>query len=113
MLLEIYYIKADNMDMDTGQIIFISSQLILGAIAAFLAIFLWPKTRDAAWMLVIFGSIVVYIETVYSLLKIFGISAEDLIVFGSVSLISFILPTIRTILFIAAFAIMIYRQSKN
>ncbi|MCL2805938.1 MAG: hypothetical protein FWD26_08375 [Treponema sp.] len=93
--------------------IYISSQLILGAVAAFLAIFLWPKIRDAAWMLIIFGTIVAYIETVYSLLKIFGISSDDFFMIGSVSLISLILPTIRTIFFIAAFTIMIYRQSRN
>ena len=99
--------------MDAGQTIFISSQLILGAAAAFLAIFLWPKIREAAWMFVIFGSIIAYIETVYSILKIFGISADNLLIIGSVPLIPFILPTIRTLFFIFAFAIMIYKQSRQ
>jgi len=98
------------MGMGAGQTIYISSQLILGAAAAFLAIFLWPKIRDAAWMLIIFGTIVTYIETVYSILKIFGISGDDFLIFDSVPLISFILPTVRTLLFISAFIIMIYRQ---
>jgi hypothetical protein len=99
--------------MDAGQTIYISSQLILGATAAFLAILLWPKIRDAAWMLIIFGIIVAYIETVYSVLKNFGITGEEIFVIGSVPLISFILPTIRMIFFIAAFIIMIYKQSRN
>jgi len=99
--------------MDTGQIIFILSQLILGAVVAFLAISLLPKTRDAAWMLVIFGAIILYIETVYSILKTLGIVAEELIIFNSIPLISLILPSARMILFIAAFAIMLYKQSKK
>jgi putative exporter of polyketide antibiotics len=99
--------------MDTGQAIFISSQLILGAAAAFLAILLWPKIREVAWMLIILGTIVAYIETVYSILKIFGITGDNLIIFGSVPLISFILPTVRTLFFIVAFAIIIYKQSRN
>jgi uncharacterized membrane protein len=99
--------------MDTGQIIYILSQLILGAAAAFLAILLWPRIREAAWMLVIFGAIVAYIETVYSILKIFGIAGEEYIVFGSIPLISLILPSVRMIFFIAAFAIMVYKQSRN
>jgi len=99
--------------MDAGQIIFISSQLILGAIAAFLAILLWPKIRDAAWMLVIFGTIVFYIETVYSILKDFGITGEEFMIFGSVPLISLLLSAVRSLFFIAAFAIMIYKQSKH
>jgi len=99
--------------MDAGQIIYVSSQLILGAVAAFLAIFLWPKIRDAAWMLIIFGIIIAYTETVYSILKIFGISGDEFIIFGSVSLISFVLPTVRNLFFIAAFVIMILKQTRN
>jgi len=99
--------------MDTGQTVYILSQLILGAAAAFLAILLWPKTRDAAWMLVIFGAIVAYIETVYSILKLFGIAGQEFIIFGSIPLFSLILPSVRMIFFIAAFAIMVYKQSRN
>ena len=99
--------------MDMGQTVFISSQLILGAIAAFLAIFLWPKIRDAAWILVIFGTIVAYIETVYSILKTFGISADDLLVVNSIQLIPIILPAVRTLFFIVAFTIMIFRQLRQ
>jgi len=99
--------------MDAGQTLFISSQLILGAAVAFLAIFLWPKIRDAAWMLIIFGAIVAYIETVYSVLKDFGITGEELLIGGSIPLISIILPTIRMGFFISAFIVMIYRQSRN
>ncbi|MCL2440238.1 MAG: hypothetical protein FWD14_00715 [Treponema sp.] len=99
--------------MDAGQTIFVSSQLILGAVAAFLAILLWPKIRDAAWMLVIFGTIVAYIETVYSVLNDFGITGGEILVIGSVPLISFILPSIRMTFFICAFAIMVYKQSRN
>jgi len=99
--------------MDTGQTIYISSQLILGAAAAFLAIILWPKIRDPAWMIIIFGTIVAYIETVYSILKTFGIAGEEYMIMGSIPVVSFILPTVRMIFFICAFIIMIYRQSRN
>ena len=99
--------------MDAGQTIYISSQLILGAAAAFLAIFLWPKIRDTAWMLIIFGIIVAYVETIYSVLKIFGISADDVLIINNIPVISFVLPTIRMIFFIIAFTIMIYKQSRQ
>jgi len=99
--------------MDTGQAVYVTSQLILGAIAAFLAVFLWPKIRDAAWMLIIFGIIVAYTETVYSIIKIFGINADSFLIFETIPLISFILPTIRMLFFISAFIIMIYRQTRQ
>jgi len=99
--------------MDTGQTVFIISQLVLGAAASFFAILFWPKTRDAAWMLIIIGVIVTYIETVYSILKVFGIGIDDSLHIGSVPVIPFILPTLRTILFIIAFAVMIHRQTRQ
>ncbi|MCL2759029.1 MAG: hypothetical protein FWD22_02330 [Treponema sp.] len=99
--------------METGQSIYIFSQLILGAGAAFLAILLWPKTREAAWMLVIFGTIVAYIETVYSILKIFGIAGDEYLILDTIPLVSFILPTVRMTLFIIAFTVMIYKQSRR
>ena len=99
--------------MDSGQTIYISSQLVLGAAAAFLAIMLWPRTRDAAWMLIILGIITMYIETVYSVLNVFGIGALDFIRIGSATFISFILSSVRMIFFIAAFAIMVYRQFRQ
>jgi hypothetical protein len=99
--------------MDSGQTMYILSQLALGAAATFLAIMLWPKIRDAAWMLIIVGTIVAYIEIVYSILKIFGVSGLDDILIGSVPLIDFILPSLKMLFFIAAFTIMIVRQSKQ
>jgi len=99
--------------MDTGQAFYIFSQLILGAGAAFLAILLWPKIRETAWLLVIFGVIVAYIETVYSILQKFGIAGEEYIILGSIPLVSFILPSVRMIFFIIAFAIMVYKQSRH
>ena len=99
--------------MDTGQTVYIASQLVLGAAATFLAIMLWPGTRDIAWMLVIIGTIVTYIETIYYILNVFGITGLDFIYVGSVPIISFILPVIRTAIFIAAFAIMVRRQYRR
>jgi len=111
--LEINTIKVDTICMDLGQSIYVFSQLILGAGAAFLAIFLWPKIREAAWMLVIFGTIIAYIETVYSILKIFGIAGEEYLILESIPLVSFILPSVRMTLFIIAFTIMIYKQARR
>jgi hypothetical protein len=96
--------------MDSGQALFIFCQLILGAIASFLAIFLWSRTRDIAWMLIIIGTIVAYIEIVHYVLGLFGMGGENFLPIGSVPLISFALPLLRMTFFIAAFIIMIIRQ---
>jgi hypothetical protein len=99
--------------MGTGEVIYIASRLILGALAAFFAIVLWSKTRDVAWMLMVVGAIAGYVETVYSILKTFGIVGEELFSFGAVSLISLILSNLPAIFFIAAFSVMIARKSRR
>ena len=99
--------------MDTGQLIFILSRLILGAVASFLAIMIWSRTRDIAWMLLVIGVIVAYVETVYGILKLFGIIAGDLLVIGSMPLISIILPNLPIVFFIAAFAVMVSRKYRR
>jgi hypothetical protein len=96
--------------MDTGQMIFVSSRLVLGALATFFAIMLWSKTRDAAWMLMVIGTIVAYIEIVYSILDMFGITANLGPVIGSVSLAVIVLPALRMAFLIAAFLVMVIRK---
>ena len=99
--------------MDAGQLLFISSRLILGAFASFFAIMLWSKTRDVAWMLMVIGTIAAYIETVYSILDLFGISGGRTLYIGSVPLAAILLPSLRTIFFIAAFVVMVIRRYRH
>jgi len=90
--------------------VFIYSRLILGALAAFLAIMLWSKTRDMAWMLIVIGTITAYIEVVYSVLELLGIAARYGLFIGSVPLVATLLTTLRMLFFIAAFLIMVIRR---
>jgi hypothetical protein len=99
--------------MDTGEIIYISSRLFLGALAAFFAIILWSKTRDVAWMLMVIGTIAAYAEIVYSILNIFGITGGDLVSIGSVPLASIILPNLPAVFFTAAFVVMVIRKFRR
>jgi hypothetical protein len=99
--------------MDVGQILYISSRLVLGALASFFAIMLWSKTRDVAWMLIVIGTIAAYIETVYSILDIFGITDGDTFVIGSMPVASIALPCLRTVFFIAAFVVMVFRKYRR
>jgi uncharacterized membrane protein len=99
--------------MDAGQIIFIISRLVLGALASFFAIMLWSKTRDIAWMLMVIGTIAAYIETVYSIMDLFGITAGDTLLVGSVPAAAILLPCLRMIFFIAAFLVMVIRRYRR
>ena len=99
--------------MDTGQLIYIISRLSLGALAAFFAILLWSKTRDVAWMLMVIGAIASYVDIVYSILELFGITGENLLSIGSMPLVSIVLPSLPTVFFISAFAVMVARKYRG
>ncbi|MCL2129394.1 MAG: hypothetical protein FWH35_03470 [Treponema sp.] len=96
--------------MDSGQLVYILSRLILGALASFFAIMLWSKTRDIAWMLMVIGTIAAYVETVYSILNLFGISGGSILTIGTVPIMSILLPSLPTVFFIAAFLVMVVRK---
>jgi hypothetical protein len=95
--------------MDTGELLLISSRLVLGAAAAFFAIMLWSKTRDIAWMLMVGGTIVAYGEALYAVLDSFGISTP-LPVLQSAPLAAVLLTNIPVLFFIAAFLVMVVRS---
>jgi hypothetical protein len=96
--------------MDIGQIIYLSSRLLLGALASFFAIILWSKTRDMAWMLMVAGILAAYVETVYSILNMFGITGENVLSIGTVPLASILLPNLPVLFYIAAFLVMVTRK---
>ena len=95
--------------MDSGQTIFIMCQLVMGAVLTFLAIMLWSRTRDAAWILIIIGTIIAYIEIIHYILELFGMAGGGFIQIGSVPLSSFLLPLLRMGFLIAAFSVMFVR----
>jgi hypothetical protein len=96
--------------MDYGQLVVQFSKLILGAVATFLAIILWSKTRDTAWMLIVIGIIVSYVEVVFVTLNGFGIVRADLYSIGGVPLIGLVGGNLPTVFFIAAFLVMLLRK---
>ncbi|MCL2069860.1 MAG: hypothetical protein FWH19_02600 [Treponema sp.] len=99
--------------MDPEELINIFSRLILGGLASFLAILLWPRIRDPAWMLVIIGIIMAYVETVCSVLVHLGIDAGKILVIGSVSIIPLLLSCLSIAFFIAALWVMVIRKYRR
>jgi hypothetical protein len=99
--------------MDTGEVIYMVSRLVLGALASFFAIMLWSKTRDTAWMLMVIGTIAAYAETVYSILEIFGIAGAAVLVIGSVPAASIVFSNLPTVFFLSAFVIMVVRKYRH
>ena len=99
--------------MDSGQIVYIVCRLTLGAAAAFLAIMLWSRTRDMAWMFVIVGVLTSYVEVVYSILEPLGISGGNILSIGSRPIASILFPCLPMVFFIIAFTIMVVRKYRR
>ncbi|MBN1699424.1 MAG: hypothetical protein JW881_18025 [Spirochaetales bacterium] len=53
--------------------ILILTRVITGAALTFIAILLWSKTRDPAWLCIIIGTLFLYAEIVYTTMETFGI----------------------------------------
>jgi hypothetical protein len=90
--------------------ILLLSRLVLGAVATFLAILVWSRTREAAWVLVGAGVIAAYAGNVYSSLKLFGIVVEDALVVSGIPVAELVAQNLPTLLFIAAFAVFVLRR---
>ena len=99
--------------MDNGQLVYILSRLVLGGIASFLAILLWARTRDIAWMLMVMGVIAAYGETIYTIVNLFGVDRGNMISIGTMPLLSILLPCFPLLFFVAAFAVMVARKYRR
>jgi ABC-type glycerol-3-phosphate transport system permease component len=96
--------------MNTAEIVSVAIKLVLGAAAAFLAILVWAKTRDAAWMLIVLGTVANYIALVYSTLTLFGITTEFWLSKNAGLVVASAITCLPTLFFIAAFAVMVGRK---
>ncbi|HAK69519.1 MAG TPA: hypothetical protein DEO40_05150 [Treponema sp.] len=86
-------------------------KLVLGGIVAFLAILLWSKTRDAAWMSLVSGAVIQYAGIVYSMLIDFGVVFTTDLHLAGIPVTTLLFTIVPQLLFILAFALMIKRNS--
>lgn len=96
--------------MEKGEFVLLLSRLSVAAVASFLAIILWSRTRDPAWMLMVVGTIALYADIIFSLLTLFG--AVDPAAFspGGIPVASLAFTNLPPIFYSLAFAVMIARK---
>jgi hypothetical protein len=63
--------------MSAADTVLLVSRLAIAAVAAFLAILLWSRTRDLAWMLIVIGVISSYADILFDLLARLGLVDES------------------------------------
>ena len=96
--------------MGTEDAIMMLSRFALGALATFLAILVWSRTRDTAWMLIVVGTVAHYGEVVFSALETLGVVRLDLVRIGDVAVFPLVLANLPTIFYILAFLVIVSRR---
>jgi hypothetical protein len=96
--------------MDAGEIAYLVSRLAIAAIATFLSILLWSRTRDLAWMLIVVGVISSYIEVVSGLLSKLGLIDEAKLSFAGFPWGRILLSNAPYVFLCAALLVMIRRK---
>jgi hypothetical protein len=91
--------------MQQGEIALHCLKLAVSGGAAFLAIMLWSRIKDGAWMSLIAGTILSYAGVVYDMLSSFHIIADDFLAVGGMSVLRLAFAALPGIFFIAAFII--------
>ncbi len=86
------------------------SRFVLGALATFLAIMVWSKTRDTAWMLIVVGTVAHYGEVVFSALETLGVVRLDVVSVAGIAVFPLILTNLPILFFILAFLVFVSRR---
>jgi len=97
--------------MNQSQIIIWCIKLVLGGIAAFLAILLWSKSRNGGWMCLVASVLISYAGIIFDMMKEFGILSLDHIVLYGLPVISLCFTVIPSVLLIIALILFIKEAS--
>ena len=96
--------------MQFSEIVSTLIKLFFGGVGTFLAILLWSKTRDLAWILIVVGTLISYADIVYATLQKFGIITDIVFFLYEIPLFSILLSNLPMIFFIIGFIVVITRK---
>ncbi len=96
--------------MGVDQIITMGSRFVIGAVATFLAILVWSRTRDTAWMLIVVGTVAHYGDVVLSALETLGMVRLDQVTIRGVAVFPLILTNVPMLFFSIAFLVIVVRR---
>lgn len=83
-----------------GTVIELLVRLILGALASFVAIVSWTRTRSPSWIFVVVGVLALYAGTLYRALRSFGLFSLSDVFIGGASLGTLISDNLSLLFFI-------------
>lgn len=96
--------------MSIAAFILMLSKLVVGAVATFLAILVWSRTREAAWVLVVAGVLATYAGIIWATLEQFGILSLETFRVSVVPVGALVAQNLPVLLFIAAFTVFLVKR---
>jgi hypothetical protein len=96
--------------MNTGLAVYLISRLSVAGITTFLAIILWSRTRDLAWMLIVIGAVSSYADVLFDILVRFGLIDEARLTFLGLPLARILFTNLPYLFLSVAFVVMIFRK---
>lgn len=90
-----------------SQILVWCIKLILGGIAAFLAILVWSKSRSACWVFLVTGILISYAGIIYDMMINLGILNSASILICGISLLTLFFTVIPYLLIIISLILII------
>ncbi|MBP3710292.1 MAG: hypothetical protein J6I73_07825 [Treponema sp.] len=85
-------------------------KLVAGGIAAFFAIMLWSRTRDAAWACLVAGVVALYAGIVYDMLVQLGVVVDNKFIVAGIPVAAIVFAVLPSCFFTVAFILMIRRN---
>jgi hypothetical protein len=84
--------------------------LLSGFVLSILAIALWSKTRDRAWLMMALGAVFLFGDFILGLFEGMGLPVYRLIMISGISLIKILAALLPSICFSAGFIIFLIRK---
>jgi len=99
--------------MSAGLSIWLVSRFAVAGIMTFLAIVLWSRTRDVAWMLIVIGAVSSYADVLFDLFVRTGLVNEDRLVLFGLPVARMVFSNLPYLFLSAAFIAMIVRKNRR
>lgn len=87
-------------------------RMLCSFLAAFPAIALWSRTRSAAWMLVILGSVFFFLDSLYAALVFVGLTSYDVLTWRGYSVLEYLFAGLPSLLTAAGFIVFLIRNRR-
>ncbi len=95
--------------MNIQEVMPLFARMFFAFLAAFPAIALWSKARDAAWLFVVLGALFMFVDALYAVLVLVGVASYSLPFAAGIPLLKSVLGALPSVCMALGFVVFLYR----